>query len=454
VENPYFRTNLEAIGVTYELQNHPKWKDKFRKWSPLIEEEVSWWTYLPQNREDLSQMVRDVNMISGRKFCTLCMEPSIYAPTWAITYEIDKAKGTDYHNRFKNFMKYYQKNDLRFSIAVMDPKGDRSLRPSEQQDPDMHLMIVKKTKDGIVVKGCKSQVSDAPCVQLIFVIPCRDFRENEKEYAVSFITPSDTKGITYITRPAAGPLEKRKISNPVSSSFGHTESMAFFDDVFVPWENVFMCGEWEFTGKLVNYFANYQRGFKCSCTAGRTDIFVGAAALVAQYNGVEKASHVRSKLTDMMIASNIGYGCALSSMAEATDHPSGIQIPHVGLANAGFYQTRLSLQKFLGTLMELSGGVITTMPIEPDLIAAKTKDIIEKYLKGKSSVPAIDRIKALSLSQDLTASQFTGYLMSSIVCAAGTPETNRVEVFRTYDIKKKMEIAKALSTSSDALKIV
>ena len=443
-ESPYFRTNLNLVCLTFDLANDPKWEKSFTAWSPLIEDKVSWWTSVPQSTEDLVRVVRNIKAVAGTKFCVFCMGIAL-SVIWAITHEIDQENNTKYHERVKNFFKRLQKNDLRFCMGIMDPKGDRGLKPSKQPDLDMHLRVVRKNKNGIVVRGCKSQVSGGPLTHMILVAPCRAYDADEKDFVVSFAIPTDTKGITYITRPAAGPLEKMEYANPVSSEVGWTEHFAVFEDVVVPWENVFMCGEWEFTERFINYFSAYARLVKGVCCSARTDMLIGAAALVAQCNGIDKAGHVRSKLTDMMTSSLCGYGCALAAATESKKHASGIMIPDIAIANAGLYEGRLKLAQYFGTLMELAGGVITTMPLEADYKNPETKGWIDKYLKGKSSMSTEERFRILNLAQDICASRFTGYFMSSILCAGGTPETNRVEVFRNYNLGEKLKVAKSMA---------
>lgn len=442
VDSPYARSTRNVIELGYDLANDPKWANEFTSFSSLVEEKVSWWNAIPQTTDDLLQLVRNIKNITSKKYCAFCMSLALDV-VWAITHEIDKEKGTKYHQNVKNFFKEIQKGDLRFCMGVMDVKGDRGLKPNQQPDQDMHLHIVKKNDKGMIVRGCKGQVSGGPLTDKIVVIPCRAYDADEKDFVVSFALPTDTPGIKYIIRPPAGPIEKREISNPVSSEFGWIECFTVFEDVFVPWENVFMCGEWDYTDRFMNYFSSFVRILKTVCCSARTDIFIGASALVAQVNGIEKAGHVRSKLTDMMTSSVIGYGCALAAAVESKAHPSGIMIPDIAIGNAGLYETRLKLQQSFGTLMDLSGGVITTMPLEADYQNPETRGYMEKYLKGKANISTEERIRALSLAQDLVASNFSGYFMSSVLCAGGTPETNRVEVYRNYDLASKIKVARA-----------
>jgi len=363
---------------------------------------------------------------------------------WAVTYDIDRAKGTHYHERLQNFFRELQKNDRRYCLAVMDPKGDRSLLPSKQTDPDLYLHVVERNDKGIIVNGAKLHTSNAPITHYIFTCPSGVLQEADKDYALSFAISVDTKGIKFIVRPAPGPMEPKELESPVSSHMGFVECMTIFDHVFIPWDQVFMCGEWEFTKNLIHYFSSYVRTFKGACISARTDILAGAAALIADYNGISQASHIKRKITDMMISSEIGFGCALASVARSKMHPSGIPIPDISISNAGLYHSRLKFIEFIGTLQEIAGGIVTTMPGEAEYNNEDIKNYIEKYLKGRNDIPTIDRMKLLYFIQDITASRFSGYLIGSAICAGGTPETNRIEVSRNYNLLEKINNVKAL----------
>ncbi len=443
VTNKYFKISIEEMCKFYDWANDPEKEKDFTFWSPLINDKVSFWTHLRKTPDEVRHLIEVMKENNARHFCSMCMITGLNV-LWAVTYDMDRAKGTDYHERLKDFFKELQTSDYRYCMGVMDPKGNRSLPPSRQADPDLYLRVVEKNRDGIIVNGAKMHTSDAPITHYIFACPSGVLQEADRDYAVSFATPVDTKGIKFITRPAPGPLKPKTMESPASSQIGFVECLTVFDHVFVPWERVFMCGEWEFTKNLIGYFSPYVRMCKGTCTSARTDILVAAAALISYFNGTDRASHIRSKLTDMMIASEIGWGCALASVSKSTIHPSGIPIPDSSISNAGLYHSRLRFIEFLGTLQELAGGIVTTMPAETEYLNQESKTYIEKYLKGRNDIPTEDRLKLLYFIQDLTASRFSGYLMASAICAGGTPETNRVEVFRNYNLPDKIKNIKAL----------
>lgn len=441
-DSPWFSISLREACAQYDWPGDPAFEKDFTAWSPFIEEKVSFWTHLRLGTGEVRQMVDVIKRNNARHFCSMCMGIGL-SVMWATTWDVDRARGTNYHANLRAFFEEIQRKDLRYCMGVMDPKGDRSLPPSRQADPDLHLRVVSRNREGIVVRGAKTHTSNAPLTHFVFVSPCRAMGEEDRDYAVSFVTPIDTKGLIFITRPAPGPREPREMESPVSRKIGFVECLSVFEDVFIPWERVFLCGEWEFTENFIGYFSPYVRIAKGACTSARIDILAGAAALAARMNGTERAGHIRGKITDMMIASEIGWGCVLGSLAKAVEHPSGIPVPDTGISNAGLYHTRLKFIEFLGTLQEIAGGIVTTMPGEADYRNEVTRPWIDKYLRGSAKFTTEDRMKLLYFIQDLTASRFSGYLMASAICAGGTPETNRVEVQRSYDLMEKMENVRA-----------
>ncbi len=442
-DNPYFATTIREMRKFYDWQHHPDTKDYFTFHSPLINETVGFWTHLRQSKEELLAMVETMKRTNARHFCSMCM-PVGLSVLWAVTWEMDQDLGTSYHANLRRFFEKLQREDLRYCLGIMDPKGDRSLSPSAQPNPDAYLRVVEKRDDGIVVRGAKAHTSNGPVAHFLFAMPCAAMGENDADYCVSFAVPVDTPGISFITRPSPGPLTSRQYESPVSTQIGFTESLTVFDDVFVPWESVFMCGEWKYTESVISLFSPYVRFAKGTCTSARIDILAGTAALAAQANGAANAGHIRSKITDMATASQIGYGCAIAAVQKSVMHPSGIPVPDISIANAGLYHTRTHFAQFIGTLQEIAGGIVTTMPTEQEYMNPEIRPIIDKYLQASSAVSTEDRMRILYLVQELTASRWSGYLLGSALCAGGTPETNRMEVARHYDLANKMKNVKEI----------
>ena len=182
------------------------------------------------------------------------------------------------------------------AVAQTDVKGDRSRGPTEQVHPDYYVRIVDRRNDGIVVRGAKIHTSVTPNANELFVIPTRNLTEADKDYAVAFCIPLNTRGLKMIASPY-GRGHDSTFTHPVSSGHKMMETLTIFDDVFVPNDRVFLNGEWQFAGALAKTFVEFHRFTAISYKLPLLDLLVGSALLIAEQNGIDKAGHVREKLT-------------------------------------------------------------------------------------------------------------------------------------------------------------
>jgi len=444
--HPLMRQTLNHIASGYDLMNSPEFRDRAMVVSPLTGEPIPrLQLHIQQSEEDLLIKAELTREISSRRICVGCMS-NMLSVTWALIHDLDANHGTDYFPRFTSFVTRLQKSDERIAWCMMDPKGDRSLSPSQQPQPT-DLRIVKRKANGIVVSGTKLHTTFGPGVHQVLVVPCRALNEEDKDFAVSFALPIDTKGIKMIARPSPGPTHETNMESPISSRFLGVEATTIFDEVFVPEENIFMCGEWQQAMNLPFYFASLHRQSKCACSAGHCDLFAGAAALCAEVNGLSmNVSHIRDKITDMMIAAETGFGCALGAVSRAGKHPSGVCFPDALTANAGLHTIRSTIGKHIEILHDIAGGLIVTMPTEADWDNLQLREYLEPALRGNPAYTTEERLRAIQLVQDLASSRLTGILLGYTINAAGSPETNKVVIRTLYDLEKRIAQAKEIAS--------
>ena len=359
---------------------------------------------------------------------------------------IDKKYGTNYHDRFRDFLDYVQKGDLYLSGAMMDVKGDRSLRPAAQPDPDMYLRIVEEKKNGVVVRGCKAHQSGEVISNEIAVIPCTILKgEEEKQYAIAFAIPSDTKGLKYILQhnPAdalAYTGADEDLGNPrYGGGFGST-ALLIFDDVFIPNERIFMKGEWDFSATAVRSMGLMARMWQSGCRPALMELLAGAAATMAEYNGVEKAAHIKNKINDMVIAGQSVWGLALAAAYLGKPTPSGVYLPDPLTVNVGKYLSINNYWECCKLANDIAGGIITTIPSWKDYKSPETGKWMEKYLKGVADVPTENRIRMARLIQCMAA----GPMACGIHQSGGPMENQKIIIGRESEIKEKMHDAKVL----------
>ncbi len=444
--HPLLRQTVNHVASGFDLMLEPAMRDRTLVRSPLTGDEIPRITmHIQQDKEDLTVKAELTREISSQRICTGCMS-NMLSVTWAMIHDIDATHGTDYFGRYKNFIKSLHKSGHMIAWCMMDPKGDRSLAPSQQPEPT-DLRIVERKPGGVVVRGVKLHTTLGPGAHHVVVVPCRALSEEDRDYAVSFALPIDTKGIKMIARPSPGPSRDTSMESPLSSRFLGVEALTVFDDVFVPEENLFMCGEWDQAVKLSLYFSSLHRQSKCACSAGHCDLFAGAAALAADVNGLGmKVSHIRDKITEMMMTAEAGFGCSLGAAANARQHPSGVWMPDALITNSGLHAIRSTVGRHLEHLHDIAGGLVATMPTEADWNNPELRKYIDKALRGSAEYTTEERLRALNLVQDLAASRTTGTILAFTVNAAGSPATNQVVVRRLYDLEKRIRYAKEISS--------
>jgi len=404
------RPGLNVLGVTFDLAQDPKWKGVATAYSTLINEEVNRWAHLEESPHDLMQKQKLIRLAARRVGGCIqrCMGHDAINALAICTKEIDEKKGTDYHERFINYLKEYQRNDLVGTCAQTDSKGDRLKRPSEQQNKDHYVHIVEERSDGIVVSGFKMSVTQAAYADELLVIPTRALRENDRDFAVAFAMPADADGIKLITRP----VWLREKDDPDAAPFcryGVSDSVIVFDNVFVPKERVFMCGEWEFGRRLALLFADSHRHSYSGCKPAVSDILCGAASLAAEANNIEKVPHVREKLTQYAGAAELAYAAGIAAAVFGEKTSSGVFFPNPIYSNVGRRLTGELIYHEYNLLTEIAGGISVTMPFKQDFLSPETREYLEKFIVRNPALNAQDSIKLWKFVENVGASPMTAW---------------------------------------------
>ncbi|MFH1032666.1 MAG: 4-hydroxyphenylacetate 3-hydroxylase N-terminal domain-containing protein [Chloroflexota bacterium] len=443
-EHPLIKHMVAGVARTYELENDPEGKKYLVVRSGLANDEVSRFVKFYMSPEDLLAKVRMLRFISRRLgTCFMrCTGMDALSSVGIETYNCDKKYGTTYYQRLLNFIKDIQQNDLTVFSGVTDVKGDRSLRPSQQKDPDLYLHIVGKNNDGIIVRGAKINQTGSLCAHWGLIVPAREMREADKDYAVCFAVPTDAEGVIHVY--GRGTLEDRALQNVDLGNLNYSKftTMVIFKDVFIPWEHVFLCGEYEYAGPIVRQFGNFHRHSHGGCKSGVGDVLIGAAAAATEYNGLPNVSHINNKLSEMLKTVQAIYGCSVAASVEASPTQSGIFAVDPVLSNTSKLFEGKELQEVIRLLIEIAGGMIADMPSDKDFENPEIGPLVRKYLKGVASVSTEDRVRLFRLIEKLA---FESRDIVSNIHGAGSPETHRMTVLQNTDMESLKRLAKNLA---------
>lgn len=438
------RPSLETIKRIYELARHPKFKDLLTIKSHLTGKVCNFYTTPLMSREHAIQktrLARAMGEVLG--CCTFrCTGSEAISGLYPTTFEMDKALSTDYHERLKRWLVRVQEDDLTVTAALTDPKGDRVLKPQDQKDPDAYLRIVEKRDDGIVIRGAKVNQTGLILANEFVILPTTTLTEEGKVYAVACALPTDTKGLSYIL--GRWPVDRRVGDDEiemidVGKKYADHQAMVIVEDVFVPAERIFMCEEWQFTPKLMEYFTAVHRLTAGACKSGGVSLLLGATKLATDAINTSKVGHVRAKLAEMGISAETLYALSLSAGYEGFEHESGAWIPNSLLAHSTKFQATILPFNAVRYARELMSGIGETAPSAHDLLNSEIGPKIQKYLApAKEGMTAQDRLRVMRLIENLSrGSNWTAMALHG----GGNTEAARLMAFRHINLAKLAKIA-------------
>jgi len=444
--HPALIPHINAAAKTYELALRPENEDLMTATSHLTGNKINRFTHIHQSVDDLIKKVLMLRLISHETGSCYqrCVGFDAMNAMYSTTYEIDEAKGTSYFKRFVEFLRYIQSENLMVVGGMTDPKGDRSKRPSEQSDPDLFTHVVEKREDGIVIRGAKAHMTGSINSHEILIMPTQNMAKGDEAYAIAAAIPLNSPGITLIFGRQSN--EERKLEEGIdagNTEFGVVggEALIIFEDVFVPWDRVFMCEEIDFSGMLVERFATLHRQNYGGCKGGVSDIIIGATALAAQYQGTANASHIKDKLIEMMHLTETVYAGSVACSAMGSKTMSGAFYPDPLLANCTKHNITRNIYEISRLSHDIAGGIMATLPFDQDLRSPETGKHVKKYLAGVEGVPAETRMKILRLIENMTG----GTCLVESMHGAGPPQSQRVMYQRLGNLPQKIKWAKNLA---------
>lgn len=446
VEHPVIRPSINAVAETYDLAaSQPELGTTV---SPLTGERINRFLHVAASPQDLvmqNKMQRRLGQLTGTCF-QRCVGMDAINSLHSVTWEIDENHSTNYHSRFLAFLTQMHQENFVIGGAMTDVKGDRSKPPHQQQDPDLYVHVVRRSDDGVWIRGAKAHQTGCINAHWMIVMPTLRLGPDDRDYAIVGALPTDSPGITYIYgRQSCDTRSSEDGSIDTGNDrFGGQEAMVIFDDVFIPNDMIFMDGETEFASMLVNRFTCYHRR-SYVCKSGVGDVLIGAAATAADYNGVDKASHIRDKLVEMTHLNETIYGTGIASSWQAEEMKSGVWLNDEMLANVCKHHVTKMPYEIGRLAQDLAGGLMVTMPSEQDFRNETTGPLLEKYLRGRPEISTEARIRILRLIENMTLGRnAVGYLTESMH-GAGSPQAQRIQIAREMQLEFRKQLAQILA---------
>ena len=450
----------------YDTANDPRYADVCLAESNIPGMEgaiINRCTNVNHSKEDLLKKQLMTRLICHRVGGCMqrCMGTDAMNALYSVTYDCDAACGTEYHQRLLKYIEYCQKNDLVCNCAQTDVKGSRNpkyKRAHMQPDPDSFVHVVETDVDGIgidgkpckgiIVRGAKICNSNAPYVDEIIVNPTKFMSPDDSDYAVAFALPADWDGIKIMALP--GLHHKRKHLEAPFAKIGDVESLTIFDDVFVPYDRVFMCGRdnegvCRYAGYLALMFAHYHRHSYTGCKTAVSEVIASQAALVADVNDIAKESHVRGKLCDIIQTAELVFAAGQMSAHRAVEFPSGQWVPDEILTNAGRRLAGHNIYHEYEIMADLTGGVCASLPTEESFFDPETAELCNKYIRRNPAYSAEDTHRVMRMMEDKLCDAFEAAQAVAGVHGGGSPLMEEITLMSRYDLEELKKIAKYLA---------
>ena len=433
-DEPLLAPGVDALALTYDYALR-------EDLAPLMRVgEVNRMLAIPRSSDDLLNKLEAVRVICQQ---TGCAQRYLVGDAFSALASCTREMGGEYAARFAAYMRTVHDEDLSVGIAMTDGKGDRSLRPHAQTNPDAYLRIAEQRKDGIVLRGAKAIITGAPYMHHLLVMPCRNMIEEDSAYAVCCALPIDAPGLTIVTRPAGRPGEA---AAKFSGRYGQATGVALFEDVFVPWERVFLAGEWEHSARLTYAYATHHRHTCIAARAGFGDLLIGAGALMTEANGIEldASPNLREAMIELIKIVEGFYACGIAASVYATRDSAGVALPDAVFANIGKLLLATQIYDMHRLAHHVSGGLIVTLPGPDEDHNPATAGRLSDLLAGRSDIPYEKRIEVARLVEDLTASSQGGWYSVISLHGGGSPEAMKMEIWRNYPVGSKVDLVERL----------
>ena len=448
--DPATRRTVESHARGIDAAHDPALADIFTTTSNLTGETIHRNTSLMTTPEEMianSKFKREMYHQTGSCTGGLCVGWNGLNVMWSTTQEIDEALGTDYHARLKAWGLKFQEKGLLVAGALTDAKGNRKLKPHQQENLDANLRIVEQRDDGVVIRGAKLMICGVAASDEIFLMPGGVYREEDKDFALACVVPRDVEGLTIVeTRhPSDGRDLEEGFDNPCQT--GITQAYLLFEDVFVPKERVFMAGEYKFTAPILARFTATYRACIGACVAGQGDVMVGAAALIARAHGLS-AKTFRDKLTQMEVLNETTFTMGVGAIALGQSHPAGTWLADPLTSHTNKIHVATLPYEVKRLCQEIGGGIVETgcLPSYQDLTSPDYGHLIEKYLvAGQGS--AETRARLARLIEWLTI----GGGVPGCMHGGGSPDGARMVVFSVSPLEKYASLAKDLAGVTEDL---
>jgi 4-hydroxyphenylacetate 3-monooxygenase len=436
--HPAFRDAVGSVAALYDTASDPANSETMTAPSPYGGEPINVAHMIPRTAEDLAHRRLGLRRWSEETFGLMGRSPdhvASFLAGFAGNAGVFARAGREYADNVIRFHRRACEEDLYLSYTIVPPQVDRSKPAHQQADPHLYAGVREERDDGIVIKGAQMLGTGMVLADWVLLSSIIPLRPGDEDYAISVVTPVGAPGVKVLSRRSYAQAASSVFDYPLSSRFDETDSLAVFDDVFVPWENVFVYRDidlvqaqwWETAAHLLG---NNQAQIRF---ATKLDFLVGLAHRVAETNGVLSLPPVQGALGDLAAHAALVSGLVHGAERNCTIDPDGVARPGNAETFANTTLQSWLYPKVLTMVRELCGGGLIQLPSSAeDFRDPEVAELLEHYLRSPETGSA-EKVKLLKLVWDLVGSEFASRHQQYEMFYAGAPFVVKMRMFQNYD---------------------
>jgi 4-hydroxyphenylacetate 3-monooxygenase len=424
-----FKRVAREMARIYEQQHNPDLQDKMS----FINDDgvrVSYSYSLPKNYDDLIKRRDNTAIWAKESLGMFGRFPDFCAAIIVGMYDArDEMAKIDprYKANIENYLKYAAENDLSLSHGLHDPAMDKSKRPKE--DPDRCMRIVEEREDGIIVRGARF-VTLGPLTDEVVIAPTQTLQEDEPEFGLWFAMPVCAPGIKQICREPFS-INRDVRDHPLSTRFDEQDVVMIFDDVFVPWERVFLANAPKEANML---FRSRVMKWAAHCSVlqllERLELMIGVSHLMIETEGKAGRQLIEMELGELVTYKEIFRSIIRTAEVEGSLTQGG----HFAIKPAPHLRAFIGMvsERLVSIIEHVTTSAPIFVPSAEDMDAPELRPLIDRYWRGKG-VDAGYRQRLCKLAWELTGDSFGGRQQLYERLHSGSPEVIVASVYKMYD---------------------
>lgn len=401
--HPVFKGITHTLARLYDMQHDPRYRD-------ILTYEENGQRYamslLPaRSKEDLARRSAAYKLWADANLGMMGRCPD-YLNAVLMAYEQSADFFGEFANNVRNYVQYVRQNDLSTTHCLTNPQVNRAKSNLEQPDPYIPVAVVKQTAEGVVVRGAR-MLSTLPTADELLVFPSTLLKEGPgaDKYAIAFAIPTNTPGLHFISRESMS-IGDSEYDYPLGSKLEEMDCLTVFDDVFVPWERIFILGDLEKcnqayaqTGALM-HMAHQVVVLKNA----KTEAFLGTVSLIAETIGADVFPHVQEKIAELIVYLEAMRGFWTRAEVQAQPNAYGLWCPDRGAIDGARNLYPKLYPRISEIVHQIGASGMITLPGEADL-SSPVGPFIEKFLQS-ATLAARERVQLFRLAWDMTTSGF------------------------------------------------